>query len=255
MIIREEPDHYLFISQHDHAYLAGEMFANLKKEFLPNKHYESLKFAIHQHDRAWLIPDSHPLLNDFTGKPYSFLDYPEKLKLQFYKFGIEQVNMANSYAAVLCSLHYCSLIKNSISNDCKLFLEKEKLRQKHLINKLKLSQNEIEILDYQIKILNLCDNIALYVCMTKPHIRKDYEHPMFEEGFDNSDFFNQSGYRGIVPGFVLGKLRVKFNYSPFENDFDIKIIYKTLTKNLIKEVGLAAAYEQAKYGFYRLRIT
>jgi len=255
MIIREEKEHYLFITQHDHAYIAGEMFSNLKKEFLPNKHYESLKFAIHQHDRAWVIPDSHPLVDDFTGKPYNFLNYPEKLKLQFYKFGIEQVNMANSYAAILCSLHYCSLVKNNTSEDCKVFLEKEKLRQKHLIKKLKLSQNEIEILDYQIKILNLCDNIALYVCMTKPNTLKMLEHPMFEEGFDNSDFFNQSGYRGIVPMFIQGKLKVKFNYSPFENHFNVKILYKTVTKSLIREIGLFAAYEQAKTSYYALRIT
>ena len=78
---------------------------------------------------------------------------------------------------------------------------------------------------------------------------------MFEEGFDNSDFFNQSGYRGIVPMFIQGKLKVKFNYSPFENHFNVKILYKTVTKSLIREIGLFAAYEQAKTSYYALRIT
>ncbi|MBK0383323.1 DUF3891 family protein [Pedobacter sp. SD-b] len=255
MIIREEKDHYLFITQHDHAYIAGEMFSNLRKEFVPDKHYESLKFAIHQHDRAWLVPDSHPLMDDLTGKPFSFLNYPEKLKLQFYKFGIEQVNLANSYAAILCSMHYCSLLKHSVTEEAKVFLDREKSRQKFLCNGLKLSQNEVEILDYQLKILNLCDNIALYVCMTSPETRKDQEHPMFVNGLDNSNFFNQYGYRGIVPTFIQGKLKVKFSYSPFENHFDVKIAFRSVPKDLIKEVGLATAYHDARSNYYALRIT
>lgn len=60
MIFREDPDNYILITQHDHAYIAGELFSHLKKEIVAVEHYESFKFAIHQHDRAWIIPDSHP---------------------------------------------------------------------------------------------------------------------------------------------------------------------------------------------------
>ena len=79
MIVRETQDNFIFITQHDHAYISGEFFANLKKEFIPLDYHESLKFAIHQHDRAWIKPDAHPFLNDFKHYPYTFLDYPEKL--------------------------------------------------------------------------------------------------------------------------------------------------------------------------------
>jgi hypothetical protein len=243
MIVRETQDNFIFITQHDHAYISGEFFAKLKKEFIPLDYHESLKFAIHQHDRAWIKPDAHPFLNDFKHYPYTFLDYPEKLRLHFYTLGIDQVDQANSYAAILCSMHYASFYKESEDAAGKQFYEGEKLRQKHLINKLKIPHDRL--LNYQLKILQFCDDLSLYVCLNKPGVIKEEEVDIFKKGFPNSSFFHINGETKIIASYRdKDRNIVKFNSSPFEELFEIKIPLKRISKKLIEEIGLANAYEK-----------
>ena len=110
MILRRTTKHFTFITQHDHANLAGEFFINLKKDLVPLEHYESLKFAIYQHDRSWIIPDAALLWDEFSKKPFDFTDYPENLKFHFYSLGIAQLNQANPHAALIVSMHHSSSI-------------------------------------------------------------------------------------------------------------------------------------------------
>lgn len=251
MILREDPENYILITQHDHAYIAGELLCHLKKEFIAVEHFESFKFAIHQHDRAWIIPDSHPLLNDVTQKPFTFLDFPEKLRLYFYKLGIEQVDQANSYAALLCSMHYCNLASMSYSDTAKQFLEREKQRQKHLINKLKIPHTRL--LNYQLQILKFCDDISLYICMNKPGITKEEEVPLFKKGFPESEFFHKKGEVKIIASYK-DRNNIKFNSSPFEDTFEIKVHLKRVSKKLVKDIGLADAYHAEPTTFFTVVI-
>lgn len=252
MIVREDQENLIFITQHDHAYISGEFLMHFKKDFIDLEHYESLKFAVHQHDRAWIIPDANPIMNDATNFPYTFIDYPEKLKIHFYKIGIEQVNQANSYAAILCSMHYSSFFKHSNSDAGKQFYERELLRQQHLMNKLKIPHDRL--LQYQLKILRFCDNLSLYVCMNKPGITKDEEINTFKKGFSGSEFFSTSGERKIV-AFFKDRNIVKFNHSPFEESFNIKIHLKRISKQLIKDIGLADAYANEITTAYTVKLT
>ncbi|MEO5912187.1 MAG: DUF3891 family protein [Pelobium sp.] len=251
MIIREDQENLIFITQHDHAYIAGELLSKFKKDFIAVAHFESLKFAVHQHDRAWITPDSTPILNDITLYPYTFDDYPEKLKLHFYKLGIEQVDQANSYAAILCSMHYASFLKDAETEAGKQFYERELLRQKHLINKLKIPHDRL--LNYQLKILQFCDNLSLFICMNKPGVAKSDEVGLFKNGFINSEFFSVNGDRNINASFVKDKNIVKFTHSPFEEPFDVKVHVKRIAKQLIKDIGISKAYEKEPVTFYTVR--
>ncbi len=241
MILREDQENYIFITQHDHAYVAGELLVHLKKEFIALEHYESLKFAVHQHDRSWIIPDSHPIINDATGNPFTFLDYPERLKLHFYKLGIEQIDQANSYAAILCSMHYCCLIEGSNTEASKQFLEREKLRQSHLIQKLKIPHTRL--LNYQLKILKFCDDMSLYICMNKPGTVKENEVALFKKDFPDTSFFHKNGETNITAHYHKEKHHLKFNSSPFEKEFEIKVPLKRVSKKLVTDLGLAVAYQ------------
>ena len=252
MIVRETPDNFIFITQHDHAYIAGEFFTHFKKEFVTIEHYESLKFAIHQHDRAWLIPDANPILNDINNKPFTFIDYPERLKLHFCKLGIDQIDLANSYAAILCSMHYASFYTNSQHEFGKQFFEREKLRQKHLINKLKIPHDRL--LTYQLKILQFCDDLSLYVCLNKPGVPKAEEVRLFKYGFPNSEFFGRQGATKIVASYQNERNILNFNYSPFEGPFDIKLPMKRVSKKLIKDIGLAVAFESESVANYTIKL-
>ncbi|MFC5282180.1 DUF3891 family protein [Pedobacter alpinus] len=253
MIFREDTDNYILITQHDHAYIAGELFSHLKKEIIAVEHYESFKFAIHQHDRAWIIPDSHPLFNDVTKKPFTFLDFPERLRLTFYKLGVDQVDQANSYAALLCSMHYCNLASISSSDNVKQFLDREKLRQKHLINKLKIPHTGL--LEYQLKILKLCDDISLYICMNKPGATKEEEVAMFRKGFPESELFHKK-LDLKVRAYYRDRNIIKFNSSPFEDDmFEIKVPLKRVSKKLVEDIGLADAYHAEPTTFFSIYLT
>lgn len=252
MIVREDQDNFILITQHDHAYIAGEFLMHFKKDFIALEHFESLKFAVHQHDRAWIIPDSNPIMNDATNFPYTFLDYPERLKLHFYKLGIEQVDQANSYAAILCSMHYSSFLENSFTDVGKQFYEREQLRQKHLMNKLKIPHDRL--LRYQLKILRFCDDLSLYVCMNKPGVSKTEEVNLFKKGFKGSEFFGRNGETKLVASYK-DRNTIKFNYSPFDSSFEVRVHAKRIAKQLIKDIGLADAYANEKTSSYSVKIT
>lgn len=253
MIVREDIDNFIFITQHDHAYISGEFLTYFKKDFIPIDNYESLKFAVHQHDRAWIIPDANPLMNDENKKPFTFLDYPERLKLHFYKLGVDQIDLANSYAAILCSMHYASFYTDARDEFGKQFLEREKLRQKHLINKLKIPNDGL--LTYQLTILQFCDDLSLYVCLNKPGVEKKDEVPFFKKGFPNSRFFHRNGETKVIASYQKDRSILKFNSSPFEGPFEIKLPIKRVPKKLIEDIGLADAYESEPITNYIIKVT
>ncbi len=251
MILREDTENYILITQHDHAYIAGELLTHFKKEFIAVEHFESFKFAVHQHDRAWIIPDSHPLLNDVTQKPFTFLDFPEKLRLHFYKLGIEQVNHANSYAALLCSMHYCNLVSSSSSEIATQFVERERSRQNHLVAKLKIPHTRL--LHYQVQMLKFCDDLSLYICMNKPGASKDDEVSLFKKGFADSKFFHQDGETKVIASYK-DRNTIKFNSNPFEDIFEIKVPLKRVSKKLVKDIGIADTYLAEPTTFFNVTI-
>lgn len=250
MIVRDSRDTFTFIAQHDHATISGEMFMMLKKEFVSAEHYESLSFAIFQHDRAWQVPDSAPIWDDFRQEPFDFNSYPEELKVSFYKNGIDQVDRVNSYSAILCSMHYSSFYENSLNDAGKSFYEREIQRQKHLISKLKINK---DFLDYQQRILKFCDDLSLYVCMNEVGATKTEEVEWFKKGFENSELFNDKNDTKIVASYV-DKNTVSFNVSPFTQKFEIKLPVKVVAKTQIQQLGLIAAYQEERITYQEIKI-
>lgn len=251
MIIRESKESFTFIRQHDHANLAGEFFINLKKDFLTVDYYESLKFAIYQHDRSWIVPDIEPIWDDLNGRPYDFITYPENLKYHFYRLGIEQTDQVNSYAALLCSLHYTSFLVNADSENGQSFYTKEIQRQKHLMQRLNIKNDAF--IKYQLKILKFCNDLSLYVCLNKPGVDKKDEHPFYKDGFQDSAFFNEGGEKNIIASYTERNL-IKFNCSPFENKFDLKVTFKTVLKEDISLLGLSKAFAKQPWVFNTIKI-
>ncbi len=251
MIIRESNDAFTFITQHDHANLAGEFLMNLKREFVPLDHYESLKFAVYQHDRGWLVADSTPIWNDKANRPYDFVDYPELLKIYFYKLGIDQVDQANSYSALLCSMHYASFFENSETEAGVNFYKRELQRQKHLMRKLKI--NNDTFVRYQLQLLQLCDELSLYICLNTPGASKGEEHPFFRKGFTDSEFFNVKSDRKLTASF-LNAHNIGFNSSPLEKRVELKFPIKKVYKKDIAKIGLQEAYHQQPFFITSIKV-
>jgi uncharacterized protein (DUF2249 family) len=62
MIIRETGQSFIFIAQHDHATLSGQLAEHWKEDFFwQNAYTQDTLLAIYQHDRGWIartvLPD------------------------------------------------------------------------------------------------------------------------------------------------------------------------------------------------------
>ena len=149
---------------------------------------------------------------------------------------------------------YEGYVENFKSEAGKQFYEREQLRQKHLINKLKIPHDRL--LQYQLKILRFCDDLSLYVCMNKPGAAKEEEVDLFKKGFKDSEFFSKNGETKIIASYrEKGRNVIKFNSSPFEEPFEIKVHCKRISKQLINDIGLADAYEAEPVTFFLIQLT
>jgi hypothetical protein len=151
-------------------------------------------------------------------------------------------------------MHYAGYAENFKSEVGRQFYEREQLRQKHLINKLKIPHDRL--LQYQLKILRFCDDLSLYVCMNKLGATKEEEVDIFKKGFKDSEFFSRNGETTIVASYKeKGRNIIKFNSSPFEEPFEIKVHCKRISKQLIEDIGLADAYEAEPVTSFPIKIT
>ncbi|HYH55253.1 MAG TPA: DUF3891 family protein, partial [Anseongella sp.] len=109
MIVREEANQLVLITQPDHAEIAGTFAGNWKATaFRGYDRLEEVLFAVNEHDHCWKEADRLPLLDEETGIPYSFDNYPESIKTGLYRKGIDHLERHHPYAALLCSKHFSS---------------------------------------------------------------------------------------------------------------------------------------------------
>ncbi|WP_147802376.1 DUF3891 family protein [Alkalicoccus halolimnae] len=240
MIIRERQNSFIVIKQEDHAQLSGRIAEGWKDKYIPADYkINDVVTAVHHHDRAWRELDSAPFYNDQKQKPYSFIDFPVAVKLVHYKHGIDIVQSENKYAALLHSLHYCSLIGGRNENE-QHFLQNETRRQKHLKSSLQLFHRENEeALKAHLHLLQLCDSLSLYVCMNEPGTEKVYRNN--KDGFQNSDAFPFTMGKDITASWKnISELIM--TPSPLEEPLDFILPYKEITKEALKTKGLFQAF-------------
>ncbi|WP_168122358.1 DUF3891 family protein [Paenibacillus sp. HB172176] len=218
MIVRETKTEFVMTTQHEHACFSGEIAAHFKSELWIDPHLlEAVLLAIREHDRGWISLDETPVWYDRIKAPYSFMDYPLYPKLPMYTRGIDEVEDRNAYAALICSLHYASFkaIRASSHPDCIAYIQHEEERQNRITQQLRLSPAS-PVIAQHLRLLQLCDEISLYVCMNEPGAGKDEEHPWYRDGFEtrlHGGFLRHMGsFRGntnealSVPRSVHGEL-------------------------------------------------
>jgi hypothetical protein len=173
MIIRERPDSYVIIRQHDHGQLSGRFGFYWDESPRP---FEQTIYAITNHDLGWQFLDRAVRWDEATGRPYSFTNYPTEPKLRAYKEGLRLLR--NPYSTCLCSMHYASLVQGSEDAVEVRFRELELRRQEKL--KGRMSAEELDNLDHNFRLLQLCDNLSLFVCLNEPGSN---DHPWYKNGF------------------------------------------------------------------------
>jgi Protein of unknown function (DUF3891) len=217
MIVREKRDSYVLIKQHDHALAAGEIARYWARRPRP---LESTLYAIAQHDVAWQGPDARVQWNEETGRPYSFADYPAELKVQAYTDGLDWLEERDPYAACLCSMHYETLMRRFGSTEAEeRFADAELRREERL--RAGMSEEELENLEHNLRLLRLCDGLSLFVCLNEPG-GDDYPPP-YPEGFELAGTSFEPVWED------RGTLRLEPN--PFSGAFDLSIPYSTVGKD------------------------
>ena len=217
VIVREKLDSYVLVKQHDHALAAGEFAKHWAKRPRP---LESTLYAIAHHDVAWQGPDARVRWNEETGRPYSFADYPPELKVRAYAEGLDWLEERDPYAACLCSMHYETLVRRFGSSDEEeSFADAESRRQEKL--RAGMSEEELESLEYNLRLLRLCDGLSLFICLNEPG-GDDYPPP-YPEGFE----FRGERFQPIWED--RGTLRLDPN--PFSEAFDLSIPYTSVGRD------------------------
>lgn len=242
MIVREKDDHFIMITQHDHANISGKLVDHWKNNFLlRSKLREEADWAIRQHDRAWIPLDEAPEWNEEKQRPYSFVDYPLITKLEAYHRGIKEVASQSLYAGMLCSMHYASFFsEDSEDQRIRRFLSEEKERQQQLFEMMEMDIPQ-DIYDLHFRRLQFCDDLSLYVCMQEPGTPKEKEVSWFKNGFRQPFDF--------APGGMIAHWKDQETVSvepfPFEESFSIEIPYRTVSKKAITDKGLSKAFHEA----------
>lgn len=215
MIVRERPDSYVLIKQHDHGLISGEFARHWAEKPRP---LEPTLYAIANHDVGWQGLDASVRWNEESGKPYSFADYPTLPKLRAYKEGLDLLEAKNPYAACLCSMHYASFMRNSENETETEFLISEVERQLRI--KSTMTEEELANLDHNFRLLQLCDDLSLFVCLNEPG-RND--HPWYKNGFQ----LEGARFEPVWEN----RRTLRLDPNPFSEPFDVTVPYTLVEKS------------------------
>jgi len=215
MIVRDNPDSYVLIGQHDHGRVSGEFARRWRERPTP---LEPTLYAITNHDVAWQKLDGAVLWNETTDRPYSFVDYPIGPKMEAYGEGLDFLETQDAYAACLCSMHYASFVLDAEGLVEARFREEEVRRQQRL--KGAMSVQERENLRRNFTLLQTCDDLSLFVCLNEPG-RSD--HPWYKNGFEFMD-------ARFEPVWEDQRI-LRLNPNPFSGVFDLAIPYLSIGKD------------------------
>lgn len=200
-----------------------------------DRRFEDCIHAAYGHDRSWIDLDSWPLWNDAEHRPYSFRDFPPKIRFQYYTKGLNEVQEANGYAALLCSMLYTMLVEKFPSKDAIQFVNSEKARQNNIKELLRVDEIQLQ---KHLKMLVLCDELSLYLCMNQPGTpREQYE--WFADGF------SYDAEKSKIYADWSGEKAVEVFPFPFARTIETVLVYREVSKAAIHQYGIAEAYSSA----------
>lgn len=205
----------MLVEQHHHGLVSGEFARHWAAEISIR---EAALYAIANHDVGWRELDETVRWNDETGRPYSFLDYPAGPKLRAYANGLDHIQARSAYAAYLCSMHYGSFVRDVQREPEVSFREAEAARRRGI--EATLSEEEIGGLGYDFRLLQLCDDLSLFVCLNEPG-RNDYPH--YKDGFE----FMGARFEPVWED----ERTLRLAPNPFSEDLGIEVPYLVVGKD------------------------
>lgn len=241
MIAREQGKQLFLITQPHHAAVAG-LFASHWKvtAFKGFDKLEDVLFAIAEHDRCWELADQAAFLNPETKLPYSFDDYPEDLKIDLYRKGLDELEKDCPYAAYLCSRHFASFFSTAGEGPGHDYYLSETVRQKRLAKKLNLKGSALQAADFHFQLLQFCDNLSLFICLNQAGRNS---HPWFKKGIGG---FEKPGIGPVpVKATWKGKEALHITPFPFDEEFTVQLEYRSLPAALSDQETLDRLWKSA----------
>jgi hypothetical protein len=180
VIIRQGPEGTVGITQNDHAWLSGalaRLWAGAGAP-LPREAVE----AVGLHDVASAFLDFQPWRDEETGLLYDFVSHPPADKIAALGAGLDALERLRPYACLLVSRHYSSF-RLGHSSVARRFYAGEERRRERLERRLSAQRPDLLArADVDFAVLQLLDNVSLYVCLHRPGTKGDGVHPWFRDG-------------------------------------------------------------------------
>lgn len=106
MIVREDGDSFLLITQPDHARLARDIVVAMRTEpALSGASRETVLLATREHDNGWMEVDANPTIDPETGRPCDFIAGPIHVKHELWPRGIRRAAESDLRAGALIAQH------------------------------------------------------------------------------------------------------------------------------------------------------
>lgn len=172
MIRRDCSSHFLLITQHDHALLAGEFARRLRQDWLaaPSPYEETLE-AIAQHDCGWPLHDDSPTL-DSQGWPLRVFEAPVALATQVWSASVARAMNLGDYQGLLVSLHVLNL--SAIQMD-----HAKSLSRSDLFEMNKFQHRQIEIQEDLRGRLGMSNEVPRTLGLARPGASAADDHLLF----------------------------------------------------------------------------
>lgn len=110
MVIREQNEYRLLVTQPAHAWISGQLAENWGGYGFPRPGpWKELCFAAARHDDGWASFDRHPGLNPGTGAPYDFKNIPISDHMTIWDRSVALAGQYSRFGALLVSRHISGL--------------------------------------------------------------------------------------------------------------------------------------------------
>lgn len=243
MIVREREDSFVMIEQNNHAQVSGEIMKHWKEDLFKGKAFKSsVDAAIYLHDTGWAPFDKQPFWNDKEQAPYTFVTFPVLPKIVLYTHGINEAEQHDSYAGLLCSEHYKRFLVNNTSEEAQAFIRQEEARQQRIIEATPDYQKEL--FDFHYGLVQLGDNISLYICLNEPGVAKKEEHNFFKDGIPLAKALDLSEKMHLS---WEDETTIRLDPFPFSKPITFQLKQKEIAKKDVSQHGLMDVYKNTSY--------
>jgi len=160
VIVRHAGDVLHFITQPDHARLAGAVMQH-DIALIQHPRRASILLAITEHDNGWTEPDAAPLIDPATGLPRDFISAPIAVRQGVWPRGVARLSH-EPWAAALVAQHAIAILERYRSDSAwtQFFAEMEDTRE----TMLRASGVALEELQADYRFLGFGDLMSLTFC-------------------------------------------------------------------------------------------